>query len=71
MPSYIAIIVSKNRITKKNRKRQIEVFAGCVGDAENMVLPTLKRGEKIYDIGSKMRFGDRLISGYHTSELRK
>ena len=58
MPSYIATIISKNRITKKNRKRQVKIFASCVGDAEKLVLPTLKRGEKLYDIGSQMRVGD-------------
>ena len=58
MPSYIATIISKSRITKRDRKRKVRVFAGCVGDAENLVLPTLKRGEKLYDIGSQMRVGD-------------
>jgi len=54
MPTYIATIISKKRGSKRNKKRKIEVFAECVGDAEKMILPTLKRGEKLYDIGGKM-----------------
>jgi len=54
MPSYVAVIMSKKKKGERGRKRKVEVFAGCVGDAEKMILPTLKRGERLYDIGGKM-----------------
>ena len=54
MPTYVAVIMSRKKKGKRGKKRKVEVFAGCVGDDENMILPTLKRGERLYDIGGKM-----------------
>ena len=54
MPNYIAVIISRKRGSKRDRKRSVEVFAECVSDAEKLVLPTLEKGERIYDIGGKM-----------------
>ena len=54
MPSYIAVIMSKKKKGERGRKRKVEVFAGCVNEAEKMILETLKRGERLYDIGGKM-----------------
>ena len=54
MPSYIATIISKKKKGERGRKRKVEIFAGCVNEAEKMILETLKRGERLYDIGGKM-----------------
>ena len=54
MPSYVAVIISKKKKGERGRKRKVEVFAGCVSEAEEIVLETLKRGERLYDIGGKM-----------------
>ena len=54
MPNYVAVIISRKHGSKRDRKRSVEVFAECASDAEKLVLSTLKRGERIYDIGGKM-----------------
>ena len=54
MPNYIAIIVSKKKGSTRYKKRRVEIFAETPTDAEKQLLPTLKRGESIYDIGGKM-----------------
>jgi len=66
MPTYIAVIVSKKKNSKRPSKRKLEVFAGCVTEAEKMVEPELRRGEKIYDIASKMNNSmafERILNG--------
>jgi len=54
MPNYIATIVSKKKGSTRYKKRRVEIFAESPSDAEKQLLPTLKKGESIYDVGGKM-----------------
>tara|TARA_R110002051_G_C8552493_1_gene472904 strand:- start:87 stop:299 length:213 start_codon:yes stop_codon:yes gene_type:complete len=53
MPTYTVVISSKSK-GKRLKKRRIDIFAQSPSDAEDIIRPTLKRGESIYDIGGKM-----------------
>ena len=70
MPSYVAIIMSKKKKGERGRKRKVEVFAGCVSEAEKMVLETLKRGERLYDIGGKMSNAMAFERGMNRTQRR-